>query len=158
MADQGFIGPTIENVAGKNRRINILFTVQGNTNTALIAGTSNCGAAVQIYTALASLTAPSDANFINLTNGSNSRFGMYLIDGRAIKFGGAFAATTAVQSASMTSVTAFAGGMPSSVGGTVNQGITASGNIALTLNCTGANFAAANLIHQFSVDIHYDVL
>lgn len=158
MSDQGYLSPQLEQLAGKNRKLNLLVTLKGNTSAASIAGFTDANVGAQVWLASASLTAPTDATFTGLVSTTAPAvIGIYITDPQARVFKGATVPVSSIRSPSMTAGVVTATGLTSAIAGKTGIASLTNGNVAFTISCTTLDLDAQTSDHTFAVDVEYDV-
>lgn len=160
MANQGFTQVSLEEVAVKNKRLAVQVILRGSTTAAGITAMTSGSPGFAVYTEQSSLTAPSDANFASLlSTATPTVIGLYVLDGYAVRMNRVSVDTAAVLSASMTSGSVtYKGATQTLASGSGRTGVTSGGNLAFQVQCLGLKLTDSSNIHNFSVDVEYDVL
>lgn len=158
MSDQGFASPAAEQVAIKNKFISFKVNLQGSTTAASITGQTEAQVGIACYTGSGSASAPSDANFATLQDGTAPAvLGFYIsCGGRAVALKGVTVPVNSIRSASMTAGVVTNAGVASAIAG--KTGVTSGGNVAFTIACTTLDLDAAALNHEFVVECTFDQL
>lgn len=140
------------------REVNALATLYGNTTAASIAGGSDV-TNIKVYVESSGQPTPVDsgANFGTLdSNAAPSVIGILVLTGLTVATGNALRVVNVeIPALSITSASMTAGVV--SLKGASSTGVTASGNIAFTVSCTGLDLSvdAAIANSSFNVIVSY---
>jgi len=157
MSDQGFAKPGLEQLAVKLKRLAFKVKITGSTTEGSITGeVLDCpDASVRVWLSSQSATAPSSANFASLTSASApSVIGIYVDVGDARYLHGVTVPVNSIKSASMTAGVITNKGATHAITG--NTGVTSDKDLAFQVSCTTADFDAAAINHEFSVELTYE--
>ncbi len=157
MADQGFAKPGLEAMAIKRKSLALKIKITGSTTEGSItAQVLNCpDNSARVWLSSQSATAPSTANFASLTSAAApSVIGVYVDCGDALRLHGVTVPVNSIKSASMTAGVITNKGATHAITG--NTGVTSDNDLAFQVSCTTADFDAAAINHEFTVELTYD--
>lgn len=155
MANQGFQVTANEQQAIMNKRLSFKIKILGSTTEGSITAVCTNNPGFRVWLSSQSATAPSNANFSGLTSAATpSVIGVYGYVADALRLHGVSVPVNSIKSASVTAVVVTNKGATDAISG--NTGVTSDNNIAFQCSCTGGDFDAAAINHEFTIDLTYD--